>query len=126
MQRDCEAEAEIFVGELQDFRDEAARRDGDAARAEAERARLRLRNLAPSGGARENYVLRSPINGVVLEKLVNPDELVMPQSFGGGRGRSNVYRGADLRYNLEIGLEEAARGTETKIRIPAMSASQAI
>ena len=40
--------------------------------------------------------------------------------FGGGSGRSNVYRGADLRYNLEIGLEEAARGTETKIRIPAM------
>jgi len=40
--------------------------------------------------------------------------------FGGGRGRSNVYRGADLRYNLEIALEEAARGTETRIRIPAM------
>ncbi|HQY45381.1 MAG TPA: molecular chaperone DnaJ [Usitatibacteraceae bacterium] len=42
--------------------------------------------------------------------------------FGGGagRGRSNVYRGADLRYNLEITLEQAARGTETKIRIPAM------
>ncbi len=40
--------------------------------------------------------------------------------FGGGRGRSSVYRGADLRYNLEIALEEAARGTETKIRIPTM------
>ena len=40
--------------------------------------------------------------------------------FGGGRGRSNVYRGADLRYNLEISLEDAARGTETRIRIPAM------
>jgi molecular chaperone DnaJ len=40
--------------------------------------------------------------------------------FGGARGRSNVYRGADLRYNLEIALEQAARGTETKIRIPAM------
>ena len=41
--------------------------------------------------------------------------------FGGGRGgRSNVYRGADLRYNLEITLEQAARGTETKIRIPAL------
>jgi molecular chaperone DnaJ len=39
---------------------------------------------------------------------------------GGGRTRSNVYRGADLRYNLEISLEEAARGTETRIRIPAM------
>jgi len=40
--------------------------------------------------------------------------------FGGGRTRSNVYRGADLRYNLEITLEEAARGTETRIRIPAL------
>ncbi|MEN9783520.1 MAG: hypothetical protein RJA24_863, partial [Pseudomonadota bacterium] len=39
---------------------------------------------------------------------------------GGGRGRSTVYRGADLRYNLEISLEDAARGTETRIRIPAM------
>ncbi|MEJ5210603.1 MAG: molecular chaperone DnaJ [Burkholderiales bacterium] len=39
--------------------------------------------------------------------------------FGGGR-RSNVYRGADLRYNLEITLEEAARGTETRIRVPTM------
>ena len=38
---------------------------------------------------------------------------------GGGRGgRSNVYRGADLRYNLEITLEEAARGAEKTIRIP--------
>jgi len=40
--------------------------------------------------------------------------------FGGGGGRSNVYRGADLRYNLEIVLEDAARGTETKIRIPTL------
>lgn len=38
---------------------------------------------------------------------------------GGGRGgRSNVYRGADLRYNLEISLEEAARGSDKTIRIP--------
>ncbi|MDR3086588.1 MAG: molecular chaperone DnaJ [Azoarcus sp.] len=37
---------------------------------------------------------------------------------GGGRGRANVYRGADLRYNLEITLEEAARGAEKTIRIP--------
>jgi molecular chaperone DnaJ len=41
--------------------------------------------------------------------------------FGQARGgRSNVYRGADLRYNLEISLEAAAHGTETKIRIPTM------
>ncbi len=43
--------------------------------------------------------------------------------FGGGRSgqRSNVYRGADLRYNMEITLEDAAKGSETKIRIPTMA-----
>ncbi len=39
---------------------------------------------------------------------------------GAGRGRGGVFRGADLRYNLELTLEEAARGTEAKIRIPTM------
>jgi molecular chaperone DnaJ len=39
---------------------------------------------------------------------------------GQGRGRASVFRGADLRYNLEVSLEQAARGTETKIRIPTM------
>ena len=42
----------------------------------------------------------------------------------GGRGRASVYRGADLRYNLEVTLEQAARGTETKIRIPTMEACE--
>ena len=47
--------------------------------------------------------------------------------FGGGRGggRGGVYRGADLRYNLEISLEDAARGTETRIRIPTMEQCEA-
>src|SRR5689334_25201497 len=46
--------------------------------------------------------------------------------FGGGqgRGRSSVFRGADLRYNMEVSLEQAARGTETKIRIPTMEACE--
>jgi len=39
----------------------------------------------------------------------------------GGGQRNNVYRGADLRYNMEISLEDAAKGNETKIRIPAQS-----
>ena len=40
---------------------------------------------------------------------------------GGGRGRNagpQVYRGADLRYNLEITLEQAAHGFDTTIRVP--------
>jgi molecular chaperone DnaJ len=40
---------------------------------------------------------------------------------GGGGGRSagpQVYRGADLRYNLDITLEQAAHGFDTTIRVP--------
>ncbi len=37
---------------------------------------------------------------------------------GGGRSGQRVYRGADLRYNLELSLEEAVRGTTVNIRIP--------
>ncbi len=44
--------------------------------------------------------------------------------FGGGarqRGGPQVYRGADLRYNLEITLEQAANGFDTTIRVPSYS-----
>jgi molecular chaperone DnaJ len=47
---------------------------------------------------------------------------IFGEIFGGARGgRSNVFRGADLRYNLEIALEQAAHGFETKIRIPTLA-----
>ena len=48
---------------------------------------------------------------------------IFGEIFGqqGRAGRGNgVFRGADLRYNLDLSLEDAARGTEVKIRIPAM------
>ena len=42
--------------------------------------------------------------------------------FGGAAGarggRGNVYRGADLRYSMEISLEQAAAGHTTEIRVP--------
>lgn len=40
---------------------------------------------------------------------------------GGGAGRRSgpqVYRGSDLRYSLDISLEQAANGYDTEIRIP--------
>ena len=37
---------------------------------------------------------------------------------GGGRRRSNVRRGADLRYNLDLTLEEAVRGCEKTLKVP--------
>ena len=39
----------------------------------------------------------------------------------GGRSGPQVYRGADLRYNLEITLEQAAHGYDTTIRVPSWS-----
>src|SRR4029079_3310364 len=44
---------------------------------------------------------------------------IFGQQQRGGRG-NGVYRGADLRYNLELSLEDAARGAEVKIRIPTL------
>src|SRR5690554_6759542 len=46
--------------------------------------------------------------------------------FGGGAGASRRrgargQRGADLRYNLEITLEEAVAGTEVKIHVPSFA-----
>lgn len=37
---------------------------------------------------------------------------------GGGRGQQRHTRGSDLRYNLELSLEDAVRGTSVKIKIP--------
>ncbi len=42
--------------------------------------------------------------------------------FGGGRrGRSRVFRGADLRYELDLDLEQAAFGDTVTVTIPVMS-----
>ena len=40
---------------------------------------------------------------------------------GGGGGRQRQRRGADLRYNLELSLEDAVRGTEVNITVPRMT-----
>ena len=40
---------------------------------------------------------------------------------GAGGGRQRQRRGSDLRYNLELSLEEAVRGTEVNITIPRMT-----
>ncbi len=40
---------------------------------------------------------------------------------GGGGGRQRQRRGADLRYNLDLSLEDAVNGTEVNITVPRMS-----
>ena len=48
-------------------------------------------------------------------------EEIFENVFSGGgsrRGGTGSQQGADLRYDMEISLEQAVRGTEVKIRIP--------
>jgi molecular chaperone DnaJ len=44
---------------------------------------------------------------------------IFGEIFGAGRrGGPQVYRGADLKYTLDISLEQAANGFDTEIRVP--------
>ncbi len=46
---------------------------------------------------------------------------IFDQVFGdifGGRGGGQMHRGADLRYDLELSLEDAVFGTSVKINVP--------
>jgi len=40
---------------------------------------------------------------------------------GGGRRGSQVYRGADVRFALDLSLEDAVGGTEARIRVPTLA-----
>jgi HlyD family secretion protein len=53
--------------------------------------------------------IRAPVDGVILEKLADANELVVPQSFGGGRGPSTALVSlADLNdLQVEIDVNEA-------------------
>jgi len=69
----------LLAGEVLPRKDyESAEADLEQARAETQRAQLRLRNLVPSGGVREDYVLRSPIGGTIAERKANPGMEVRP------------------------------------------------
>ena len=74
----------LFAAEVVPRREfEAAQADWQQAQAEAERARLRLANLAPGGGAdpsSQRYVLRAPLAGVVAARNINPAMEVRPDA----------------------------------------------
>jgi len=49
---------------------------------------------------------------------------IFSEFFGQSGGRGGARRGSDLRYNLEITLEDAAQGKEFKIEIPRQEACE--
>ena len=44
-------------------------------------------------------------------------ETIFGSAFGGGGGRGRPRRGADLRYDMEVGLEDAFHGKTTEIEV---------
>jgi molecular chaperone DnaJ len=46
---------------------------------------------------------------------------VFADIFGGGRGGGGPRRGSDLRYGMELSLEQAAAGTTESVRIPTLA-----
>jgi len=50
------------------------------------------------------------------------DEMFGEIMGGGRRGQGGASRGSDLRFNLEVSLEEAFRGKQTTIRVPTLVA----
>jgi cobalt-zinc-cadmium efflux system membrane fusion protein len=70
----------VEVGVLPRRELEAAQAEADMARAEAQRAERRLRNLAAADADSATYTLRSPLEGVVAERRVNPGMEVRPDT----------------------------------------------
>jgi HlyD family secretion protein len=67
-------------------------------------------------------VIRSTIDGVVLEKLVDSGELVTPQSFGGNRGPSTalvaIADPKDLQVEIDLNeadLAKVSRGQKCRV-----------
>ncbi len=63
-------------------------------------------------------------NGFTAESFSDVFGDVFGDIFGGGGGRQRggPQRGSDIRYNLELTLEEAVAGTESKLRVPVLVA----
>ena len=59
---------------------EVAQADWATSRAESARASARLKNLGVSTAANDNYAVRSPIAGVVVDRKINPGSEVRPDA----------------------------------------------
>ena len=69
------------------------------------------------------------INTVMLGWIPMPDLAVVRDIFGdvfgdifggGGRGRGGPMRGSDLRYDMQLDLEDAVKGKTVQIRVPTL------
>lgn len=118
------AEAELELAEIRLERVQKLLADkvippetGDDARLATEAARaavLEARGARDYAKAQVEWtVIRSPIDGVILEKLVDDNELVTPQSFGGSRGPSTALLAIadpnDLQVEIDLNESDVAK-----------------
>jgi len=97
------------VTKLRATQNETAERE-DEARLTVASAEAQVRQFQASRSMAQVWldwtVIRSPIDGVVLEKLADPGELVTPQNFGGTRGPSSALLSLadpnDLQVEVDI------------------------
>jgi RND family efflux transporter MFP subunit len=97
------------VKKLRATQNETAERE-DEARLAVASAEAQLRQLEGTRAMAQVWldwtVIKAPIDGVVLEKLTDPGELVTPQSFGGTRGPSTALVALadpnDLQVEVDI------------------------
>jgi len=73
-------------------------------------------------GINSQYSQEDLFRGVNFEDLLRGfgmgGESIFDMFFGGGGGRRGPARGRDLRYDIDLTLEQAARGLETTIEVP--------
>lgn len=89
----------------------------DDARLNLEAAQAAVKEVSGQIAQTQVYLdwctIRSPIDGVVLEKLVEANELVTPQSFGGTRGPSTalvaVADPQDLQVEVDVNESDLAK-----------------
>lgn len=97
--------------------DIASKEAQDNARIGVSAARAALSEAEGARAVAQAYfdwcTIRSPIDGVVLEKLADPNELVTPQSFGGTRGPSTALLAVadpkDLQVEIDLNESNLAR-----------------
>lgn len=93
------------------------RQNADDYRLRVEAARASRKEIEGQVALMQTYldwtVIRSPVNGVVLEKLVDGGELVTPQSFGGARGPSTavvaIANPRDLQVEVDLNEADVAK-----------------
>src|SRR5215469_8126778 len=91
--------------------------DDDNSRLDLENARASLQQAQGSRDEAQTYLdwctIRSPIDGVVVEKLVNSDELANPQSFGGAGGPSTavlaIANPNDLQVEIDVNESDLSK-----------------